>query len=657
MTQFKGIKQVTLAFYNGMSDEEKRGYLFLVRDGVYKDDGLTIEGEPTSEEIYFGKRKYADTSHRFISNIFEAFGGLLDSEGSFILPIEKDFVSFDDSKAENLSDILYALDAAIKANDDKFTQYYTKTEVNEIKTTIEVAIAACVKGVSIKVGDSTYDGTISDGVATVDLSEAFGAAGKVKDVKVGGTSVVNEDGIANITIPEVEVPFKTVAVGDKVLALNEGVLSSTLSYVREEVRGVDSLVLKGIDGAIIGSVPIADFVADGMLESVEDLENGKFRFTFNTDKDGVEGKDYFDVDFSRFIDTYQADGTSIELKSGNTFSVKEVESEKVSVGQIPVGGTPLAQILLDNNINSINSGNLQEVLEALFSQNNWAENPRRNIPTSLSVSMSSPDLSFDKSGTVEVGTTVNVTATAKTATASASITYDGFDYGYSLENDNTKDGEIPSSVSINGTKDADSNYKLSFVTNNGFGSKDIANVDGSTLTATPMVVADGTNKITVTASSPTFTAIVPAQAKIYACSSLNKTDEEHVVDASEESTISGSVKTSTYNKSITGAYYAFVGFSDTLPKTNDEYRAFIGNNYSRLGKGSVTSGTCDKTYMAVCIPSGWDFTCNTSLGADMRGSFTETGDVTITLPDNTTKAYKYYALTYKDGAFKDLVIK
>ena len=29
----------------------------------------------------------------------------------------------------------------------------------------------------------------------------------------------------------------------------------------------------------------------------------------------------------------------------------------------------------------------------------------------------------------------------------------------------------------------------------------------------------------------------------------------------------------------------------------------------------------------------------------------------ISLPNGDTKAYKYYALTYKDGAFKDLVIK
>lgn len=651
MTQFKAIFQVTKRKYDSIA-KAGDGVLYLVRDGQYDGEGADarlIEDAVSSYSVYFGTRKYSDDGQFFYKNLNTASGGLFDVNGQFIFPAGVEWTSITTDGIDSLADLLKALDTVIKANTDKFASYYDKDSVDGL-------LKAFAKSVDVKVNDTTtISGSVDEeGKISIDLSSAFDAAGKVKDVKVGGTTVVGEDGVANITIPE--VPFQSVVTDDKVLTLNGGVLSSTLSYTREDVEGVDSLVLKGIDGAVIGSVSVADFIADGMLESVTPVEGtNKFKFTFKKVDGSTED---FEVDFGQFVDTYHADGTSIELDStNNTFSVKEVESEKVSVDQIPVGGTPLAQILLDNNINSINSGNLQEVLEALFSQNNWAENPRRNIPTSLSVSMSNPDLSFDKSGTVEVGTTVNVTATAKTATASASITYDGFDYGYSLENDNTKDGDKPSSVSISGTKDADSNYKLSFVTNNGFGNKDIDDVNGTTLTATPMVVADGANKITVTASSPTFTATVPAQGKIYACSSLNKTDEEHVVDASEESTISGSVKTSTNNKSITGAYYAFVGFSDTLPKTNDEYRAFIGNNYSRLGKGSVTSGTCNKTYMAVCIPSNWDFTCNTSLGADMRGSFTETGDVTITLPDNTTKAYKYYALTYKDGAFKDLVIK
>lgn len=109
---------------------------------------------------------------------------------------------------------------------------------------------------------------------------------------------------------------------------------------------------------------------------------------------------------------------------------------------------------------------------------------------------------------------------------------------------------------------------------------------------------------------------------------------------------------------LTGAYYAFVGFTDSDPRDPSfNFRSFIGNGYTRLGKGSVNAGTCNKVWMVVCIPSDWNFTCNTGAGTSMRNNFTEEGNATIILPDNTTKDYKYYALTYPNGDFKDLVIK
>lgn len=436
------------------------------------------------------------------------------------------------------------------------------------------------------------------------------------------------------------------------------------AFVADVEYADNKIVFKNAEGEELASVDAAPFIKDGMLSDVEiytataEDENlvadeKYIKFTWNTD--GEEKVDY--ILASEIGATYTG-SDSIEISEGNVISLKSADAELVQVGEIPVGGTPLANLLLENDITSISAGNLQAVLEALFSQNNWAANPRRNVPTELTVSMSAPYINFSKTGTQEVGTSINVTASAKTATASASISYEGFDYGWSADNDNTRDFEgNPSSVAVSGTKDEASNYKLSFVTNNGFGGVDIADVDGNTLAATAMVVAEGTNKITVTASSPTFTATVPGQAAVYACSSLKKTDDAHVVEASSDSTITGAVKTATASASTTGAYYAFVGFSDTLPTTSDAYRAFASNGFSRLGKGSVKAGTCDKTYMAVCVPAGWDFTCNTSLGADMRASFTETGDVNIVLPNGVEKAYKYYALTYKDGAFKDLVIK
>ena len=455
---------------------------------------------------------------------------------------------------------------------------------------------------------------------------------------------------------------------DLVLKANESSLASYISKV--EYTDDKKIVFKNADDTQLAEVDATPFIKDGILEDVDvvvieevpeenphGLVAGEkyIKFVWNTD--GESKEDY--ILASEIGATYTG-SDSIEISSENVVSLKSASAEKVQVTEIPVGGTPLADLLIENDITTINAGNLQAVLESLFSQNKWAESPTRVVPTALSVSMSAPSISLDKTGTQEVGTTVNLSASAKTASASASITYSGFTYGYSLANDNTRDDEInlnPSSVSITGSVKSGSTYNLSFVTNNGFGGVDVADVTGSTTSGNTLVVAEGTNKVTVTAYSPEFTATVPAQDKIYACSSLKKTDESHIVPALTATTIDGAVKTVTANTSVTGAYYAFIGYSDTLPTTNAEYRAFIGNNLTRLGKGGNISGTCNKTYFAVCIPSDWDFTCNTSLGSDMRNSFTETGDVTITLPNNETKAYKYYALTYKDGAFKDLFIK
>ena len=453
---------------------------------------------------------------------------------------------------------------------------------------------------------------------------------------------------------------------DLALKANVESLASYISKV--EYTDDKKIVFKNAADAQLAEVDATPFIKDGILEDVDvvvieevpeenphGLVAGEkyIKFVWNTDGDSKE--DY--ILASEIGATYTG-SDSITISNDNQISVKEVGGDKVNVTEIPVGGTPLADILLAQNIDTISSGNLQAVLESLFSQNNWATDPKRTLPTALTVSMSAPSISLDKTGTQEVGTTVNLSASAKTASASAKITYSGFDYGYSMTDDDIRDAEgNPAEVAVTGDIKDGSTYKLTFVTNNGFGGVDVADVTGSTTSGNELVVAEGTNKVTVTASSPEFTATVPAQDKIYACSSLKKTDEDHVVEASTATTINGAVKSVTANTSVTGAYYAFIGYSNTLPTTNDEYRAFIGNNLSRLGKGGSLAGTCNKTYLAVCVPSGWDFSCKTDLGSDMRNSFTETGDVTITLPNNETKAYKYYALTYKDGAFKELVIK
>lgn len=147
---------------------------------------------------------------------------------------------------------------------------------------------------------------------------------------VGANLNVDASGELTVTIPSVEVPFQSVATEDKVLKLENGVLSSTLSFgVDTEARedGKKYLYVKGINDVEIGKVDTTDFIVDGMLNNVEPIDGsaGWYRFTFNVDKDGNNTNDTIDVDFSEFIDVYAADNTTIELKDIDgvkTFNVK-----------------------------------------------------------------------------------------------------------------------------------------------------------------------------------------------------------------------------------------------------------------------------------------------------------------------------------------------
>ena len=661
MANFLGIQQVKYSTFLTKTQSEKIGYLWLVSH----ESGETATA---NYEIYFGSRKYGSSSDVFIANVIDSFGGLMDAEGGFIFPVgEDDFLTIDESQVDNLYQLLKAFDAAInsKVNSTKLDEYYTKTEIDGKVGALQTAIDACLKSVSVKVGDAKYDGVVTDGKAVIDLTEAFDAAGKVKDVQVDGASVVDENGVATIIIPEVKVPFQSVAEGDKVLSLSEnGVLSSDLSFgVDAEPRedGKKYIFVNGKDGVEIGKVDTTDFVVDGMLKTVAPKEEGStvLVFTFNEES----GQNPIEVDFAKYVDVYKADETSLTLDSStNTFSLKSADATKVQVSEIPVGGTPLADILTENNITSITANNLQAVLESLFSQNLWAENPRRNIPSALSVSMSNPSISLDKSGTQEVGTTVNLSASAKTASASAKITYSGFTYGYSAENDNSKDGDTPASVSITGTVVEGSDYALSFVTNNGFGGEDVADVAGSSTSGNSLIVAEGTNKVTVTASSPSFTATVPAQNAVYACSSLKKTDAEHVVAASESSTINGDVKTATANTSITGAYKLYVGYTDSAVSTSDGIKSLAthtgwtnGSSATTFGGGTFPAGKVSN----IAMPSTWKLNeVLNGMNLVITDNFATKTEVDYVLPDNTTVKYTVYSNLYgADVVYNSITIK
>ena len=641
MANFLGIKQVTKSYFDTY-EGSKLGYLWLVRE-------TDSEGNTINPEVWFGTRKYASEKNDFIKNLQTTFGGLLDANGEFVFPIGEnvdDFKTIDESKIDNIYDLLVALDGAI-SNKVEETVYNNKV------TELQEAIGKCLSGVNVVVNGENYTGSVENGVVTVDLTNAFVTTGKIQDVQVDNVTVVDENGVANISISGKADSSVVTALADSVAKLEGLTHASDVVYLDNFIYLVDA------EGNKVGEgFDASEFVVDGMLDNVV-LEGNNLKFTFNTDS----GKQEVSVDFSKYVDAYHADEETIALDSTtNTFSFKEADAEKINVNQIPVGGTPLADVLTAKGITSIDAGNLQSVLEALFSQNVWAENPRRNVPTSLSTSMSSPSISFDKTGTVEVGTSIVVTASAKTASSSASITYEGFTYGWSKANDNTRDYEgNPSSVSVNGTIKEGSDYKLSFVTNNGFGGADIPDVTGSKLTGATLVAAEGTNKVTVTATAPTFTATVPAQDEVYACSSLNKTDDSHVVASTSATTIESTTKTAANNTSVTGAYKLYVGYTDSAITDSDGIKNLSAQTGWTNGASTVSFGGGSfpaSKVSNIAMPSAWSLKeVKNGMGLVITDNFAKVDTIEYVLPNGDKLNYKVYSNLYAaDLAYNSIKI-
>lgn len=188
-----------------------------------------------------------------------------------------------------------------------------KTDVSDLKTkttNLETSLGTKVDKVE---GKSLVS---DDEIVKLGTVEENAQVNVIETVKVDGTALEVVDKAVDIIIP-----VTGVAEGDAILSLDGKNIKSTLSFVREEVAGADSLVVKGKDG-VIGSIPVADFVADGMLESVTPVEGtNEFKFTFKKVDGSTED---FNVDFSKFVDTYNADNTTLELDSStNTFKVKD----------------------------------------------------------------------------------------------------------------------------------------------------------------------------------------------------------------------------------------------------------------------------------------------------------------------------------------------
>jgi hypothetical protein len=391
-----------------------------------------------------------------------------------------------------------------------------------------------------------------------------------------------------------------------------------------------AIVLKDANGNQLGSVDAKPFIKDGMLDDVviytatgnEVDYNGVpstkgeqfIKFIWNTSA-GTK------TDFIKLSDiskTYSgSDSIGINANENNAIFVKEVKGNVVKTNAITLGGTPLGDYIKANGgPTSIPAGDLNELLKALLSADVYPEGYKRN-PATLALSFNAPKCKLSSTTSpVEVGTTLTFTATCGTSSASGSYTFEGFTNGYKTATDGVTVSGNPGSVSLKDITTNNNVNTLSF-TVTGFNNATISSVSGThetvaSTSVTLTVSETSTNKVTVTAVSPSYKAKTPSIAKYYAVSSLGNTSEDEIIDALAATTdythnVASATKTVT-SDTIKGERKMFWGTSTTscAASTSAEVRALGHSNfYSSSVTLTIPSGTKDVT---VAMPKSWSIT-------------------------------------------------
>ena len=122
MANFKGFKQVSLDNYNSFSDEEKKNYLWLVRD--------LSGGTVVSSAIYFGTRKYAEVNDDVTAKVDRLINGLasiVDENGDFVGFMSEGHELL--SSANSLTELFEILENAVLANEAEIAEKADKTFV------------------------------------------------------------------------------------------------------------------------------------------------------------------------------------------------------------------------------------------------------------------------------------------------------------------------------------------------------------------------------------------------------------------------------------------------------------------------------------------------------------------------------------------------
>lgn len=438
------------------------------------------------------------------------------------------------------------------------------------------------------------DGLVKD----ADGNVKFDAAGSAADAQAAAEAtakayaddlVQNEDGTSKFDAAGSAAAAESAAKGyaDEKAGANTELINGLtgrigtlegISHAANVVYDAQTKFINIVDanGAKIGAgFDASPFIVDGMLdavdfEMVEGVKTNNLVFTFNT----AAGKETIKVDFTKYVDTYHADGSSIELNSStNTFSVKNVEATKTTLtSSIEVNGGPLANDSTEandkwpddwyeNGVKVIPSGkSMEEILTSLFLKVTNGTVSKGSI--TWSPSLSAPSVSITQSGEVEVGTKLTATAnTTNTVSNNSRTCIFTCKPGHFLSTGTDSEGNLVFGSYVSGNKTVTANavdpsYDGTPSIKTYWNGTEVTNVNGTTEYTVSIV---GTNTFKVDQSG--VTAYAGAFDDITVYGSTNTKVPVKTVKASITGDTAPAAKplTSTASKTVTGARAYWMG--------------------------------------------------------------------------------------------------
>ena len=551
----------------------------------------------------------------------------------------------------------------------------------------DIASAAALGTLQTTVGGHTTDINTLKGGANTAGSVAKAVADAKSELLGDAAADYNTLGKLEDKIQEVAQSAKTYEIS----AVTGAELTALGTNVKEAWKLIDE------DGTQAGST--IKIYKDSNLKSVS-LDGQTLNFTYIL-SDGTESEVGVDVGKflaeSEFSDGLQVSNhvVSVALASStnensNYLIMEDVEgSKKLAVREIKTNDTVLQKDIKVAGLTSVlGAGNysnndvipagtdIYTILQNILCKELYPT--PSNTAGSITASLGAPTVTLDTSGTVEVGTLVRMTAAAvgNSTVSTVKPQVNGLTYGWSatdddvVENDGTSISKTWSTAVTSG-----SGYSMS-ATLTGFNADTVTNkktvpasVNTQAMAATTLgCIAEGTNKIKVTATGASFTGSVDGINSVFIGSNLGNTDAGKKTTAiAAISNKESNTPSNSKEVSITGVYKYFLGYSANT--TYDQFnsasvRALTTKtgNITKDGTTTIVNATAissNGTSIVIACPKKYKLaTINNGVGANILGNFSSSGTVSVATGSINTE-YTVYVYPITNGAvveFKNVTL-